>query len=126
MALEGCPEFVPCNAAISPSWLTAAQISTGELVRISGVEDVDSALVTGRDRDKPFKWRLKSESSETSLFLKLQTVKGEHETFKLTSDLEDGRLQRGIHPWKCRRCFACFDVQDILFNINKAVAMRAP
>ncbi|PNJ43531.1 SIPA1L2 isoform 2 [Pongo abelii] len=121
----GFPEFFRCDPAISPSLHAAAQISRGEFVRISGLDYVDSALLMGRDRDKPFKRRLKSESVETSLFRKLRTVKSEHETFKFTSELEESRLERGIRPWNCQRCFAHYDVQSILFNINEAMATRA-
>ncbi|XP_064343943.1 signal-induced proliferation-associated 1-like protein 2 isoform X1 [Camelus dromedarius] len=125
MAPFGFPEFFPCDPAISPSLHAAAQISRGEFVRISGLDYVDSALLMGRDRDRPFKRRLKSESVETSLFRKLRTVKSEHETFRFTSDPEDGRLERGVRPWHCQRCFAHYDVQSILFNINEAMATRA-
>ncbi|XP_054432727.1 signal-induced proliferation-associated 1-like protein 2 [Pteronotus mesoamericanus] len=125
MAPFGFPEFFSCDPAISPSLHAAAQISRGEFVRISGLDYVDSALLLGRDRDKPFKRRFKSESVETSLFRKLRTVKSEHETFRFTADLEDGRLERGIRPWNCQRCFAHYDVQSILFNINEAMATRA-
>ncbi|XP_075851577.1 signal-induced proliferation-associated 1-like protein 2 [Microcebus murinus] len=121
----GFPEFFPCDPTISPSLHLAAQISRGEFVRISGLDYMDSALLMGRDRDKPFKRRLKSESVETSLFRKLRTVKSEHETFKFTSDLEESRLERGVRPWNCQRCFAHYDVQSILFNINEAMATRA-
>lgn len=121
----GFPEFFPCDPAISPSLQAATQISRGEFVRISGLDYVDSALLVGRDRDKPFKRRLKSESVETSLFRKLRTVKSEHETFKFVSDLEDSRLDRVVRPWNCQRCFAHYDVQSILFNINEAMATRA-
>uniref|UniRef100_A0A3Q2HE65 Signal induced proliferation associated 1 like 2 n=1 Tax=Equus caballus TaxID=9796 RepID=A0A3Q2HE65_HORSE len=125
MAPFGFPEFCPCDPAVSPSLHAAAQISRGEFVRISGLDYVDSALLMGRDRDKPFKRRLKPESVETSLFRKLRAVKSEHETFKFTSDLEDSRLERGVRPWNCQRCFAHYDVQSILFNINEAMATRA-
>ncbi|XP_053461830.1 signal-induced proliferation-associated 1-like protein 2 isoform X3 [Nycticebus coucang] len=121
----GFPEFFPCDPAVSPSLHAAAQISRGEFVRISGLDYMDSALLMGRDRDKPFKRRLKSESVETSLFRKLRTVKSEHETFKFTSDLEESRLERGVRSWNCQRCFAHYDVQSILFNINEAMATRA-
>ncbi|XP_047376197.1 signal-induced proliferation-associated 1-like protein 2 isoform X1 [Sciurus carolinensis] len=121
----GFPEFFPCDPAISPSLQAAAQISRGEFVRISGLDYVDSALLVGRDRDQPFKRRLKSESVETSLFRKLRTAKSEHETFKFTSDLVDSRLDRVVRPWNCQRCFAHYDVQSILFNINEAMATRA-
>uniref|UniRef100_A0A8C9KI48 Signal induced proliferation associated 1 like 2 n=1 Tax=Panthera tigris altaica TaxID=74533 RepID=A0A8C9KI48_PANTA len=125
MAPFGFTECFPCDPAISPSLHAAAQISRGEFVRISGLDYMDSALLMGRDRDKPFKRRLKSESVETSLFRKLRTVKSEHETFKFTCDPEDGRLERGVRPWNCQRCFAHYDVQSILFNINEAMATRA-
>ncbi|MXQ92084.1 hypothetical protein E5288_WYG009857 [Bos mutus] len=125
MAPFGFPEFFPCDPAISPSLHAAAQISRGEFVRISGLDYMDSALLLGRDRDKPFKRRLKSESVETSLFRKLRAVKSEHETFKFACELEDGRLERGVRPWNCQRCFAHYDVQSILFNINEAMATRA-
>lgn len=125
LAPFGVPEFFPCDPAISPSLHAAAQISRGEFVRLSGLDYMDSALLMGRDRDKPFKRRLKSESVETSLFRKLRTVKSEHETFKFSSDLDDGRLERGVRPWNCQRCFAHYDVQSILFNINEAMATRA-
>ncbi|XP_043333053.1 signal-induced proliferation-associated 1-like protein 2 isoform X5 [Cervus canadensis] len=125
MAPFGFPEFFPCDPAISPSLHAAAQISRGEFVRISGLDYMDSALLLGRDRDKPFKRRLKSESVETSLFRKLRAVKSEHETFRFTCELEDGRLERGVRPWNCQRCFAHYDVQSILFNINEAMATRA-
>ncbi|XP_036992642.2 signal-induced proliferation-associated 1-like protein 2 isoform X2 [Artibeus jamaicensis] len=125
MAPVGFPELFACDPAVSPSLHAAAQISRGEFVRLSGLGYMDSALLLGRDRDKPLKRRLKSESVETSLFRKLRTVKSEHETFKFTSDLEDGRLERGIRPWNCQRCFAHYDVQSILFNINEAMATRA-
>uniref|UniRef100_A0A8D2JEA0 Signal induced proliferation associated 1 like 2 n=1 Tax=Sciurus vulgaris TaxID=55149 RepID=A0A8D2JEA0_SCIVU len=122
----GFPEFFPCDPAISPSLQAAAQISRGEFVRISGLDYVDSALLVGRDRDQPFKRRLKSESVETSLFRKLRTAKSEHETFKFTSDLVDSRLDRVVRPWNCQRCFAHYDVQSILFNINEANGQPGP
>lgn len=121
----GFPDFFPCDTAISPSLHAAAQISRGEFVRISGLDYMDGGLLMGRDREKPFKRRLKSESVETSLFRKLRTVKSEHETFRFTSEQEEGRLDRGIRPWSCQRCFAHYDVQSILFNINEAMATRA-
>ncbi|XP_055473521.1 signal-induced proliferation-associated 1-like protein 2 isoform X2 [Psammomys obesus] len=121
----GCPDYFPCDTAISPSLHAATQISRGEFVRISGLDYRDSGLLMGRGRDKPFKRRLKSESVETSLFRKLRTVKSEHETFKFTSDLEEGHRDRGVRPWRCQRCFAHYDVQSILFNINEAMATRA-
>ncbi|KAM9003931.1 signal-induced proliferation-associated 1-like protein 2 isoform X5 [Sarcophilus harrisii] len=125
LAPFGFPEFFHCDPAISPSLHAAAQISRGEFVRISGLEYMDNALLMGREREKNFKRRLKSESVETSLFRKLRTVKSEHETFKFPPDLEESRLERSIRPWNCQKCFAHYDVQSILFNINEAMATRA-
>ncbi|XP_061480486.1 signal-induced proliferation-associated 1-like protein 2 isoform X5 [Rhineura floridana] len=120
----GFSEFFHCDTTISPSLHAATQISRGEFVRISGIDYMDSALLIGRDRDRSFKWRLKSESVETSLFRKLRTAKSEHETLKFSSELEDSRLEKNFHPWNCQKCFAHYDVQSILFNINEAMATR--
>ncbi|XP_062980442.1 signal-induced proliferation-associated 1-like protein 2 isoform X4 [Elgaria multicarinata webbii] len=120
----GFTEFFHCDRTISPSLHAAAQISRGEFVRISGLDYMDSALLIGRDRDKSFKWRLKSESVETSLFRKLRTAKSEHETLKFSCEIEDSRLDKNVHPWNCQKCFAHYDVQSILFNINEAMATR--
>nr|XP_060609807.1 signal-induced proliferation-associated 1-like protein 2 isoform X4 [Anolis sagrei ordinatus] len=120
----GFPEFFHCDPTISPSLHAAAQISRGEFFRISGLDYMDSALLIGRDRDKSFKWRLKSESVETSLFRKLRTAKSEHETLKFSSELEDSRHEKNVHPWNCQKCFAHYDVQSILFNINEAMVTR--
>uniref|UniRef100_H3A7K5 Signal induced proliferation associated 1 like 2 n=1 Tax=Latimeria chalumnae TaxID=7897 RepID=H3A7K5_LATCH len=92
----------------------SAQISRGQLVRVSGFDYIDSSLLIGRDRDKSFKRMLKSETVETSLFRRLRAVKKQ----------DDNRLDRYIHPWTCQRCFAHYDVQSILFNINEAMANR--
>lgn len=123
LAPFGFPEFFHCDPSVSPSLHAAAQISRGEFVRISGLDYMDSALLIGREREKSFKRRLKSETVETSLFRKLRTVKSEHETFKFSSDLDD-RLDRNVRSWNCQKCFAHYDVQSILFNINEAMATR--
>lgn len=123
LAPFGFSEFFHCDPTVSPSLHAAAQISRGEFVRISGLDYMDSALLIGRDREKSFKRRLKSETVETSLFRKLRTVKSEHETFKFSSDLDD-RLDRNVRSWNCQKCFAHYDVQSVLFNINEAMATR--
>ncbi|XP_039208970.1 signal-induced proliferation-associated 1-like protein 2 isoform X2 [Crotalus tigris] len=120
----GLPEFFHCDSTISPSLHAATQISRGEFVRISGLDYMDSTLLIGRDQEKSFKWRLKSESVETSLFKKLRTAKSEHEALKFVSELEDSRLEKNVHPWNCQKCFAHYDVQSILFNINEAMATK--
>lgn len=62
---------------------------------------MDSVFFMGRDRDKFFKRRLKSEFVETFFFRKLRVVKSEYEIFKFTVDLEDSRFERGVRFWNC-------------------------
>ncbi|XP_036429497.1 signal-induced proliferation-associated 1-like protein 2 [Colossoma macropomum] len=115
----GFPELLRCDTALSPSLQTAAQIARGEIVRISGYDYVDASLFYSREREKSFMRRLKSESSETSLFRKLRTIKSEHDGFRLSTEQEDRR------PLGFQKCFAHYDVQSILFNVSEAMANRA-
>ncbi|KAL6487659.1 hypothetical protein MHYP_G00042850 [Metynnis hypsauchen] len=115
----GFPELLRCDTALSPSLQTATQIARGEIVRISGYDYVDASLFYSRERDKSFMRRLKSDSSETSLFRKLRTIKSEHDGFRLSMEQEDRR------PLGFQKCFAHYDVQSILFNVSEAVANRA-
>ncbi|KAM9809760.1 signal-induced proliferation-associated 1-like protein 2 isoform X4 [Syngnathus typhle] len=115
---QGFPELLRCDASLSPSLQTAAQIARGEFVTIPGYDYIDSALLYSREREKSFMRRLKSESSETSLFKKLRTIKSESDAFRLS--LEDDR-----RPLSFQKCFAHYDVQSVLFNISEAVASRA-
>uniref|UniRef100_H3A7K6 Signal induced proliferation associated 1 like 2 n=1 Tax=Latimeria chalumnae TaxID=7897 RepID=H3A7K6_LATCH len=124
LAPLGFSELLHFDHAVSPSLHAAAQISRGQLVRVSGFDYIDSSLLIGRDRDKSFKRMLKSETVETSLFRRLRAVKSEHEAFRFSTEQDDNRLDRYIHPWTCQRCFAHYDVQSILFNINEAMANR--
>ncbi|KAM4692839.1 signal-induced proliferation-associated 1-like protein 2 isoform 2-T2 [Discoglossus pictus] len=117
-------EVFHCDPTVSPSLHAATQISRGEFVRISGFDYMDSAMLVGRDRDKLFKRRLKTEAVETSLFRKLRTVKSEHDSLKFSFDLDDCRFEKSVHLWTCQKCFAHYDVQSILFNINEAMATR--
>ncbi|XP_075452967.1 signal-induced proliferation-associated 1-like protein 2 isoform X2 [Ascaphus truei] len=110
-----------CDPTVSPSLHAATQISRGEFARISGFDYMDSGMLVGKDRDKLFKNRLKTEAVETSLFRKLRTVKSEHDALKFSFDLDDGRFERSIPLWSCQKCFAHYDVQSILFNINEAM-----
>ncbi|XP_051936365.1 signal-induced proliferation-associated 1-like protein 2 isoform X4 [Hippocampus zosterae] len=114
----GFPELLRCDASFSPSLQTAAQIARGEFVTIPGYDYRDSALLYSREREKSFMRRLKSESSETSLFRKLRTIKSESDALRLS--LEDDR-----RPLSFQKCFAHYDVQSVLFNISEAVASRA-
>ncbi|XP_075875097.1 signal-induced proliferation-associated 1-like protein 2 isoform X2 [Nelusetta ayraudi] len=114
----GFPELLRCDASLSPSLQTAAQIARGEIVHVPGYEYIDSSLIYSREREKSFMRRLKSESSETSLFRKLRTIKSESDALRLS--LEDDR-----RPLSFQKCFSHYDVQSVLFNISEAVASRA-
>uniref|UniRef100_A0A672J578 Signal induced proliferation associated 1 like 2 n=1 Tax=Salarias fasciatus TaxID=181472 RepID=A0A672J578_SALFA len=111
----GFPELLRCDASLSPSLQTAAQIARGEIVHIPGYDYIDNSLLYSREREKSFMRRLKSESSETSLFRKLRTIKSESDALRLS--LEDDR-----RPLSFQKCFAHYDVQSVLFNISEAVA----
>ncbi|CAK6951786.1 signal-induced proliferation-associated 1-like protein 2 isoform X3 [Scomber scombrus] len=114
----GFPELLRCDAALSPSLQTAAQIARGEIVHIPGYDYIDPSLLYSREREKSFMRRLKSDSSETSLFRKLRTIKSESDALRLSME-EDRR------PLSFQKCFAHYDVQSVLFNISEAVASRA-
>ncbi|XP_077469244.1 signal-induced proliferation-associated 1-like protein 2 isoform X4 [Stigmatopora argus] len=118
VAPQGFPELLRCDTSLSPSLQTAAQIARGEFVTIPGYDYVDSSLLYSREREKSFMRRLKSESSEPSLFRKLRTIKSESDALRLS--LEDDR-----RPLSFQKCFAHYDVQSVLFNISEAVASRA-
>ncbi|KAG9344322.1 hypothetical protein JZ751_010991 [Albula glossodonta] len=116
----GFPELLHYDTTLSPSLQTAAQIARGEIVRVSGLDYVDSAFLYSREREKSFIRRLKADPSETSLFRKLRTIRGEHDgSPRLPVDLDDRR------PLSFQKCFAHYDVQSVLFNISEAVANRA-
>jgi len=114
----GFPELLRYDTALSPSLQTAAQIARGEFVQIAGYDYIDSSLLYSREREKSFMRRLKSESSETSLFRKLRTIKSESDALRLS--MEDDR-----RPLSFQKCFSHYDVQSVLFNISEAVANRA-
>uniref|UniRef100_A0A8C5GMF5 Signal induced proliferation associated 1 like 2 n=1 Tax=Gouania willdenowi TaxID=441366 RepID=A0A8C5GMF5_GOUWI len=114
----GFSELLRCDASLSPSLQTAAQIARGEIVHIPGYDYIDNSFLYSQEREKSFMRRLKSESSETSLFKKLRTIKSESDALRLS--LEDDR-----RPLSFQKCFAHYDVQSVLFNISEAVANRA-
>ncbi|XP_056147699.1 signal-induced proliferation-associated 1-like protein 2 isoform X2 [Lampris incognitus] len=114
----GFPELLRYDTSLSPSLQTAAQIARGEIVHSVGYDYIDSALLYSREREKSFMRRLKSDSSETSLFRKLRTIKSESDALRLSVE-EDRR------PLSFQKCFAHYDVQSVLFNISEAVASRA-
>lgn len=109
-----------------PSKLSELLLSSGSrgsgfsLDVIDGQRDGHRAL---RDRDKPLKRRSKSETGDSSIFRKLRNAKAEGELGK-ASDLEDNRSEDGIKPWTCPKCFAHYDVQSVLFDLNEVVINR--
>ncbi|KAJ8794591.1 hypothetical protein J1605_018886 [Eschrichtius robustus] len=75
-----------------------------------------------KEREKPLKRRSKSETGDSSIFRKLRNTKGEE--LGKSSDLEDNRSEDSVRPWTCPKCFAHYDVQSILFDLNEAVMNR--
>ncbi|XP_071463808.1 signal-induced proliferation-associated 1-like protein 1 isoform X4 [Marmota flaviventris] len=75
-----------------------------------------------KDREKPLKRRSKSETGDSSIFRKLRNAKGEE--LGKSSDLEDNRSEDSVRPWTCPKCFAHYDVQSILFDLNEAIMNR--
>ncbi|XP_028914377.1 signal-induced proliferation-associated 1-like protein 1 [Ornithorhynchus anatinus] len=77
-----------------------------------------------KEREKPPKRRCKSETGDSSIFRKLRNAKGEGEPAGKPADQDDGRSEDGVRPWTCPRCFAHYDVQSVLFDLNEAVVNR--
>lgn len=91
-------------------------------------EDVpDGQLLKLRDRDKPPKRRTKSETGGESIFRKLKNVRGESDSPRAGSDVEDSRVEDAsppLKPWVCQKGFAHYDVQSILFDLNEITQLR--
>ncbi|XP_057344332.1 signal-induced proliferation-associated 1-like protein 1 isoform X7 [Manis pentadactyla] len=75
-----------------------------------------------KEREKPLKRRSKSETGDSSIFRKLRNAKGDE--LGKSSDLEDNRSEDSVRPWTCPKCFAHYDVQSILFDLNEAIMNR--
>lgn len=75
-----------------------------------------------KEREKPLKRRSKSETGDSSIFRKLRNAKGDE--LGKSSDLEDNRSEDSVRPWTCPKCFAHYDVQSILFDLNEAIVNR--
>ncbi|KAM4770946.1 signal-induced proliferation-associated 1-like protein 2 [Rhinophrynus dorsalis] len=118
-------EVFHCDSTISPSLHAAALISRGELGRISEFDYLDKGLFVGKDRDKLFKSISKTESIETVSFRKLRIVKSEHDNLKLSFEYDEDKFEKSIHHWPYDKCFAHYDVQSILFNINEAMTSQS-
>ncbi|KAM9293844.1 signal-induced proliferation-associated 1-like protein 1 [Gastrophryne carolinensis] len=109
-----------------PSKLSDLLLSSGSrgsgfsLDVIDGQRDVHRAF---KDRDKPLKRRSKSETGDSSIFRKLRNTKAEGELGKAL-DIEDSRSDDSIKPWTCPKCFAHYDVQSVLFDLNEVIINR--
>ncbi|KAM9355148.1 signal-induced proliferation-associated 1-like protein 1 isoform 1-T4 [Pholidichthys leucotaenia] len=90
-------------------------------------EDLPDGLSKAKDRDKPPKRRSKSETGGESIFRKLRSVRGESDSPRAGSDAEDSRTEEAgppLKPWVCQKGFAHYDVQSILFDLNKVIHSR--
>nr|XP_028580639.1 signal-induced proliferation-associated 1-like protein 1 isoform X4 [Podarcis muralis] len=76
-----------------------------------------------KEREKPLKRRSKSETGDSSIFRKLRNAKAEGDLGK-SSDLEDSRSEDSVRPWTCPKCFAHYDCQSILFDLNEVAVNR--
>uniref|UniRef100_UPI00398E61E1 signal-induced proliferation-associated 1-like protein 1 isoform X3 n=1 Tax=Pristiophorus japonicus TaxID=55135 RepID=UPI00398E61E1 len=76
-----------------------------------------------KEREKPLKRRSKSETGDSSIFRKLRNAKGESELGK-SADFEDSKSEDSLKGWVCQKCFAHYDVQSVLFDLNEAVMTR--
>ncbi|CAB1330864.1 unnamed protein product [Coregonus sp. 'balchen'] len=80
-----------------------------------------------KEREKPPKRRSKSETGGESIFRKLRSVRGESDSPRAGSDAEEGRSEDGVtplKPWVCQRGFSHYDVQSMMFNLNKVIQSR--
>ncbi|XP_054469898.1 signal-induced proliferation-associated 1-like protein 1 [Anoplopoma fimbria] len=78
-------------------------------------------------RDKPPKRRTKSETGGESIFRKLRSVRGESDSPRAGSDIEDSRTEDmgpAFKPWLCQKGFAHYDVQSMLFDLNEITQLR--
>nr|XP_061798386.1 signal-induced proliferation-associated 1-like protein 1 [Nerophis lumbriciformis] len=80
-----------------------------------------------KEREKPPKRRTKSETGGESIFRKLRNVRGESDSPRVGSDVEDSRMEDtgpSLKPWVCQKGFAHFDVQSTLFDLNEVIQLR--
>ncbi|XP_044230911.1 signal-induced proliferation-associated 1-like protein 1 [Thunnus albacares] len=91
-------------------------------------EDVTESLPPKtKDRDKPPKRRTKSETGGESIFRKLRNVRGESDSPRAGSDVEDSRTEDvgpPLKPWVCQKGFSHYDVQSMLFDLNEVTQLR--
>lgn len=87
----------------------------------------DSHPPKAKERDKPPKRRTKSETGGESIFRKLRSVRGESDSPRAGSDIEDSRTDdvvAPLKPWVCQKGFAHYDVQSTLFDFNEIIHLR--
>uniref|UniRef100_A0A667YAS7 Signal induced proliferation associated 1 like 1 n=1 Tax=Myripristis murdjan TaxID=586833 RepID=A0A667YAS7_9TELE len=80
-----------------------------------------------KDREKPHKRRTKSETGGESIFRKLRNVRGESDSPRAGSDIEDSRSEEmcpPLKPWVCQKGFAHYDVQSMVFDLNEIIQLR--
>ncbi|XP_023273048.1 signal-induced proliferation-associated 1-like protein 1 [Seriola lalandi dorsalis] len=90
-------------------------------------EDSDSQPPKAKDRDKLPKRRTKSETGGESIFRKLRNVRGELDSPRAGSDVEDSRTEDmgpPLKPWVCQKGFAHYDVQSMLLDLNEVIQLR--
>ncbi|XP_028903214.1 signal-induced proliferation-associated 1-like protein 2 isoform X2 [Ornithorhynchus anatinus] len=106
---------------VSPSLHAAARISRGELARLAGLDRPDTgAPPAPGERGPSGPRRPRAEPAEPSLFRRLRAARSEPEAPGKPPD--GGGVAR---PCSRHRCFAHYDVQSILFDIDQAVIARA-
>ncbi|XP_041827409.1 signal-induced proliferation-associated 1-like protein 1 [Melanotaenia boesemani] len=80
-----------------------------------------------KDKDKHPKRRTKSETGGESIFRKLRSVRGELDSPRVGSDLEEGRTDDTgptLKPWLCQKGFSHYDVQSMLFDLHEVIQLR--
>uniref|UniRef100_A0A3Q3JQZ2 Signal induced proliferation associated 1 like 1 n=1 Tax=Monopterus albus TaxID=43700 RepID=A0A3Q3JQZ2_MONAL len=90
-------------------------------------ENTDGQTPKAKDRDKASKRRTKSETGGESIFRKLRNVRGESDSPRVGSDIEDSRIEDmgpPLKPWLCPKGFAHYDVQSMLFDLNEVIHLR--
>ncbi|XP_069008165.1 signal-induced proliferation-associated 1-like protein 1 [Embiotoca jacksoni] len=90
-------------------------------------EDVTDGPLPKANRDKPPKRRTKSETGGESIFRKLRNVRGESDSPRVGSDVEDSRSEDmgpPLKPWVCQNGFSHYDVQSMLFDLNEIIQLR--
>ncbi|XP_042705310.2 signal-induced proliferation-associated 1-like protein 1 isoform X2 [Chrysemys picta bellii] len=127
--LKGYKDEKSDQRSPAPSKLSELLIASGSKGSGFSLDVIDGPITQRenlrlfKEREKPLKRRSKSETGDSSIFRKLRNAKGEGELSK-SSDLEDNRSEDSVRPWTCPKCFAHYDVQSILFDLNEAAINR--